>query len=176
MTTLAGILGIPVRLGSESMDGFKVIQARAAYDLSVGPAAVEPRLTLAYIHAGQGGFSEAGAGVLDLSYSASHEDVTDGRASVRVMRSFGTGSWTLQPWVEVGLQETFSGQSRNVTATDGPFSTRVSGVSPASTAGVVGAGMTAAVTGALDLFVTYQGQFTRNQSGNAFSGGALLRF
>jgi hypothetical protein len=36
--------------------------------------------------------------------------------------------------------------------------------------------MTAAVTDALDLFVTYQGQFAANQIGSAFSAGALLRF
>jgi fibronectin-binding autotransporter adhesin len=161
--------------GNRSAD-FAVVQARAAYDLPVGDFTVEPRVTVAYIHAGQSGFSETGAGMLDLSYSATHTDVAEGSATVRLMRSFGAGTWTLLPWVEAGVQQTVSGMSRSVTATDGAFSANVSGVSPAPTAGVVRVGLTAAVTDALDLFVTYQGQFAANQVENAFSAGALLRF
>jgi outer membrane autotransporter protein len=161
--------------GNRSAD-FAVIQARAAYDLPVGDFTIEPRLTLAYLHAGQSGFSETGAGMLDLNYTATHADVADGSASVRVMRAFGAGTWTLLPWVEAGVQQTVSGLSRSVTATDGAFSANVSAVSPAPTAGIVRVGVTAAVTDALDLFVTYQGQFAANQIGNAFSAGAVLRF
>jgi uncharacterized protein with beta-barrel porin domain len=161
--------------GNRSAD-FAVIQARAAYDLPVGDFTIEPRLALAYLHAGQSSFSETGAGMLGLSYSATHADVADGSATVRLMRSVGAGTWTFLPWVEAGVQQTVSGLSRSVTATDGAFSANVSGVSPAPTAGVVRVGMTAAVTDALDLFVAYQGQFAANQIGNAFSAGALLRF
>lgn len=161
--------------GNRSAD-FAVIQARAAYDLPVGSFTVEPRLTLVYLHAGQGSFSETGAGMLDLSYSATHSDVASGSVTVRVMRGFGVGTWTLLPWIEAGVQETVSGLSRSVTATDGAFSANVSGVSPAPMAGVARIGVTAALTDTLDLFVTYQGQFAVNQVGNALSAGALLRF
>jgi autotransporter-associated beta strand protein len=155
---------------------FAVIQARAAYDLPVGAFTIEPRLALGYTHAGQNGFSETGAGMLDLQYSATRADVSDGTATLRMMRSLNAGSWTLLPWVEAGVQETFSGLSRSVTATDGAFSAGVSGVSPAPTAGIVSAGITVAVTEAFDLFATYRGQFAANQIGNALSAGALLRF
>ena len=161
--------------GNRSGD-FAIVQGRAAYDLAVGPATVEPRATLAYIHAGQDGFTETGAGTLDLTYPDTNADTVEGRLTVRAMRRFVAGSWSLAPWVEAGVQEAFSGLSRRVLATDGPFSAGVSGVSPAPTAGVVGVGLSAAASEALDFFVRYQGQFSTNQAENAFTGGLLMRF
>ena len=155
---------------------FAVVQARAAYDMAVGPVTVEPRASLAYIHAGQDAFAETGAGTLDLSYPDTNADTVEGRLTVRAMRRFAAGSWGVAPWVEGGVQQTFSGLSRGVLATDGAFSAGVAGVSPAPTAGVVGLGVSAMASDALDFFVRYQGQFSANQSENAFTGGVLMRF
>jgi len=155
---------------------FAVVQGRAAYDMAVGPVTVEPRATLAYIHAGQDAFAETGAGMLDLSYPDTNADTVEGRLTVRAMRRFAAGSWGVAPWVEGGVQQTFSGLSRGVLATDGAFSAGVAGVSPAPTAGVVGLGVSAMASDALDFFVRYQGQFSANQSENAFTGGVLMRF
>ena len=53
-----------------------------------------------------------------------------------------------------------AGMSRNVVVTDGAFSSGVSGVSPAPEAGVIGLGVNAAATHAVDLFLRYQGLFS----------------
>ena len=161
--------------GNRSGD-FAVVQGRAAYDLAVGPVTVEPRASLAYIHAGQGAFSETGAGLLDLSYPDTNADTVQGRLTVRAMRRFAAGAWGLAPWVEAGVQQSFSGLARHVLATDGAFSAGVAGVSPAPTAGVIGLGLSVAATGMLDFFVRYQGEFSANQCENAFTGGLLMRF
>ena len=161
--------------GDRSGD-FAVVQGRAAYDLALGPVTIEPRGDIAYIHAGQSGFAESGASLLDLTYPTTHADMTDGRLTVRAMRQFTAGSWQLVPWAEAGMQQTFSGLSRDVLVTDGPFSADVAGVSPAPTAGVVGVGMDAAATSAMDLFFRYQGQFSANQTGTAFSAGMAWHF
>ena len=92
------------------------------------------------------------------------------------MRSFAFGAWGVSPWAEAGVQETFSGLSRGVVETDGAFSTGVGGISPAPTAGVIGLGLDAAPTNALDLFLRYQGLFSANQMENAFSAGLTARF
>ena len=74
------------------------------------------------------------------------------------------------------MQETFSGLARNVTASDGLFTSGVAGVSPAPTSAVVSVGLTASATPMLDLFVAYQGQFSANQTDHQFSGGLTFRF
>ena len=161
--------------GNRNAD-FSIIQARAAYDLPMGALTLEPLAKLAYIHAGQAGFSESGAGLFDLSYGSTDTDVTEGRLALRVMQGFSAGSWALLPWAEAGVQETFSGLSRNVTASEGVFTSEVSGVSPAPTSAVIGAGLTASATPILDVFVAYQGQFSANQTENEFSAGLTFRF
>jgi outer membrane autotransporter protein len=57
----------------------------------------------------------------------------------------------LVPYAEVGVQETFTGLSRDVTMTDGTLTGSAAGISPAPTAGVVGVGVSAGMTEALDL-------------------------
>lgn len=155
---------------------FATVQLRAAYDLPLGPFTAEPRAGLLYAYAGQGGFSETGASLLDLTYAATHADVTAGYLAVRGTRRFAAGGWALLPWIETGVQETFSGLSRDVLTTAGAYSAGVAGVSPSPTAALVGVGLTAGRTDALDLFVQYQGQLSADQTQNAFSAGLLVRF
>jgi outer membrane autotransporter protein len=161
--------------GSRGAD-FTVVQTRAAYDLPLGAFTLEPRATLAYIHAGQAGFTETGASLLDLTYAATHTDVTEGRLAVRAMQSFTADTWSLLPWAEAGMQQMFSGLSRTVLASAGTASAGVAGVSPAPLAGTVGIGLTASASQALDLFLTYQAQLSVNQISNAFSAGLVYRF
>jgi fibronectin-binding autotransporter adhesin len=155
---------------------FAIVQANAAYDVPIGPVTIEPRASLAYIHAGQSGFAESGAGMLDLTYPGTGADTVEGRLTARVMRRFVAGGWALAPWIEAGVQESFSGLSRGVVVTDGTFSAAVSGVSPAPASAVVGIGISAAASESVDLFVRYQGQFSANQDENAFTGGLEVRF
>jgi subtilase-type serine protease len=160
----------------ERAGNFAVVQGRAAYDLALGALTLEPRATLAYWHAGQSGFTESGADLLDLAYPDGQVNETVGRLTARAMRRFTVGSWGLEPWVEAGAQETFSGLSRDVVVTDGDFGSAVAGVSPAPTAGVVGAGIDAAASRRLGFFVRYQGLFAANETGSAFSAGLAWRF
>ncbi|MGH7117752.1 MAG: autotransporter outer membrane beta-barrel domain-containing protein [Acetobacteraceae bacterium] len=160
----------------ERPGNFAVVQGRASYDLLLGTLTVEPRATLAYLHAAKSGFSESDAGLLDLTYPDTHVDEVVGRLTARAIRGFSAGAWSIAPWLEAGVQETFSGLSRHVAVTDGAFSSIVAGVSPAPTAGVLGAGLDAAASPRLDLFVRYQGLFSGNQTENAFSVGLAVRF
>ena len=106
--------------GSRAGD-FALVQGRVAYDLTVGPMIVEPRATLAYVHAGESGFTETGASLLDLSYSDTNTDMAEGQVSVRVTRQFAAGLWQVAPWAEAGVQETVSGLTRGVVVSDGAF-------------------------------------------------------
>jgi outer membrane autotransporter protein len=161
--------------GSRGAD-FGIVQAQAAYDIPIGVVTFEPRASLAYTHAGQAGFSESGADILDLTYANTNTDVFEGRLVGRVMRRFVAGTWALVPYAEAGVQETFTGLLRGVTMTDGTFTGSAAGVSPAPTAGVVGVGVAAGMTEALDLFIDYQGQFSANQAENTFAAGVAYRF
>ncbi|MGH7101572.1 MAG: autotransporter domain-containing protein [Acetobacteraceae bacterium] len=155
---------------------FAVVEGRAVYDFAAGALTLEPRATLAWLHAGQSGFSESGAGLLDLTYPDTHVDQVAGRLTARAMEGFTAGSWSLEPWAEAGVQETFSGLSRRVVVTDGAFSSVTAGVSPAPTAGVLGAGLDGRASPRLDLFIRYQGLFSANQTANAFGAGLRVRF
>ena len=155
---------------------FGIVQAQGAYDIPLGAVTFEPRASLSYIHAGQAAFSESGAGILDLTYSNTDTDVLEGRLIGRVMTRFVTGSWTLVPYVEAGVQETFTGLSRDVTMADGAFTGSAAGISPAPTAGIVGAGIAAGMSEAVDLFLNYQGQLSANTVGNRFAAGVEYRF
>lgn len=155
---------------------FGIVEARAAYDIPLGAFTVEPRASLSYIHAGQASFAESGAGLLDLGYSGTNADVTEGRLVARVMRAFAVGTWALTPWVEAGVQQTFSGLSRGVAMVAGTIAGTAAGISPAPTAAVVGIGVDAEVTQALAIYAAYQGLFSANQAGNAFTAGLQFRF
>jgi outer membrane autotransporter protein len=155
---------------------FAIVQGRAAYDLAVGTMTVQPTATVAYLHAGQSDFSETGSSPLDLGYGATSADEVAARLAARAMRSFAARSWVLTPWAEAGVQETLSGLSRAVVVTAGDFSSRVAGVAPAPTGGIVGVGLDAAGSDSLHLFIRYQGLFSANQLENAFSAGLSVSF
>jgi outer membrane autotransporter protein len=74
------------------------------------------------------------------------------------------------------METSFSGLTRRVVVTDGTDSELVSGVSPSPVAALAGVGVTADVTAALDVFITYHGQFSANQTNNAFTAGLEMRF
>jgi outer membrane autotransporter protein len=155
---------------------FAGVQTRVAYDLAAGAVTIEPGASLAYVHTGQAGFTESGASLLDLAYSRTATDTVEGRLTVRAARHFAVSRWGLEPWVEAGVREMFSGLARGVVATDGTVSSSIAGVSPAPTAGVIGVGLSAAPGQAVSLFVRYQGQFSANQIESAFSAGLSVRF
>lgn len=173
---LGSLSGTGLAASGHRPGNFAIVQGRAAYDIALGATTIEPRASLAYIHAGQSGFGESGASLLDLTYTDSHADEALGRLTLRAMRSFAAGMWKLEPWAEAGVQETFFGLSRDVVVTDGAFSAGVAGVSPSPTAAVVGLGIDADATNALDLFLRYQGLLSANQTESAFSAGVSVRF
>ncbi|MDE2515499.1 MAG: autotransporter domain-containing protein [Rhodospirillales bacterium] len=153
-----------------------VVQTRAAYDIALGATTIEPRATLAYLHADQAGFTETGGSLLDLTYADTGTDQLQGRLTTRVSRQYRLGDWALEPWAEAGLREAFTGLARTAYVTDGGYSASVAGVSPAPLAGVVGLGVEAATTHGLDVFLHYQGQFAANLNENAFSAGIAAHF
>jgi outer membrane autotransporter protein len=153
-----------------------IVEARAAYEIPLNGLVLEPRATLAYFHAGQNPFSESGAAVLDLSYGGTTANEMAGRLVARVKQDYPVGGWVLTPWLEAGVEDVFFGLSRAVNVTAGAATVTESGISPAPIAGVVGVGVTASVTNALDLFVSYQGLYSGNQTVSVFSGGLCYRF
>ncbi|MGH7188503.1 MAG: autotransporter outer membrane beta-barrel domain-containing protein, partial [Acetobacteraceae bacterium] len=155
---------------------FGLFATRAAYDLPLGVYTLEPRAAFAYLHAHQGAFSETGASLLDLAYGGLNTDESDGRLSLRLLRGLTLHGWHLTPWIEAGVQQTFSGTSRTAAVSAGTFSATVAGVSPAPTAGTGGVGVRFAATKNLDGFVRYQGLFSANETASAFSAGVRYRF
>ncbi|MGH7086055.1 MAG: autotransporter domain-containing protein, partial [Acetobacteraceae bacterium] len=155
---------------------FGLFATRAAYDLPLGAYTLEPRAAFAYLHAHQAAFSETGASLLDLAYGGLNTDESDGRLSLRLLRGLTLHGWHLTPWIEAGVQQTFSGTSRTAAVSAGTFSATVAGVSPAPTAGTGGVGVRFAATKNLDGFVRYQGLFSANETASAFSAGVRYRF
>ena len=155
---------------------FGFFAARAVYDMPLGAYVLEPRLGFAYLHAHQGNFTETGASFLDLAYGSLNTNESDGRFTLRLSRSFVLHGCDLTPWIEAGVQQTFSGTARAATVSAGPFSDTVAGVSPAPTAATAGVGIRFAAAENLDGFLRYQGLFSANQTASAFSAGIRYRF
>ena len=155
---------------------FGTLDLRMAYAVRLGAYTLEPRARLAYIHVGQGGFTETGAGFLDLGYGDLTTNEADGRFTLRLARGFSLRGARVTPWLEAGMQQALSGTSRVATVSAGPFGVRVPGISPSPTAGVAEAGVRIAVGNDLDGFVRYQGLLSANQVENAFSAGITCRF
>lgn len=155
---------------------FGSIDLRAAYAIQLGVYTLEPRAGLAHIHVRQGGFTETGAGFLDLGYGDLTTGETDGRLSLRLARDISLRGWHVMPWVEGGVQQSLSGTSRVAAISAGPFGAAVPGVSPSPTAGTAGVGVRIAATGGLDGFMRYRGLFSANQVESAFSAGIDGRF
>lgn len=161
---------------SSRAGNFGLFAVRAAYDLPLGAYTLEPRAAFAYAHAHQGDFSESGASLLDLGYSGLNTNETTGRLTLRLKRSFTLAGWHLAPWIEGGVQETFSGLSRTANVSAGLFDETVAGISPAPTAGIAGLGIRLAAAKNLDGFIRYQGLFSGNGTANTFSAGLRYRF
>jgi outer membrane autotransporter protein len=156
--------------------GFTVIDVRSAYQFAIGSVSIEPRAEAWYVHASEAGFLETGASLMDFAFSGAHVDTAGGQLALRASQQFPVAGWMLRPWIEVGARQIFSGLARDVAATAGQFTATVYGISPAPTAAVAGSGLNASVGENLDLFIAYKGQFSANQTGNAFSTGLSWRF
>jgi autotransporter-associated beta strand protein len=149
---------------------------RGVYTAEVGAFTVQPRVGVSYIHVGQDGFADRGAGLLDLQYGATNADILQGHVAVRVMRQTHIGSWNVAPWVEVGARSMFSGLRRTVAVSAGNIAAVDSGVSPAPMAGTAAVGVEIAVSDQLHGFVRYQGLYSANQIETVLSAGARYEF
>lgn len=155
---------------------FGSLDLRGSYTWQKGAYMIQPRAGISFIHATQGSFGDIGAGLLNLQYGRNGVDTGRVWFSLRVLRDVQVRSWWVQPWVEAGVTDTFSGVNRTVLISWGSLSTTVNGVSPASLAGTAGAGVQAALTDRLHAFVRYEGVFSANQTENIFSLGAKYHF
>jgi uncharacterized protein with beta-barrel porin domain len=187
-------LGAVVSYGSGDIDGtralpgtglsatgdrdgsFVVMQTQAAYDIPIGAYTLQPRATFAYLSAEQNGFSESGASILDLTYGATSTDAIQTRLSARVMRNYGFGTWSVEPWAEAGVQEQWTGLNRTVSVVDGAYGAAVPGVSTAPTSALVGLGVEASSPQGLDVYIRYDGQIAANSIGTAFTAGVGMKF
>jgi outer membrane autotransporter protein len=105
------------RTATSSVDGSQFNAAlEAGYDLRFTKAIVTPVATLFYSKACVGGFTETGAGSLNLNVDSQSADSLQSGIGVRVSRPFKTGKTEVLPQIFAFYQHEFANDSRGLNA------------------------------------------------------------
>jgi len=105
------------RKANGSVNGSQLSAAlEAGYDLTFTRAILTPSATLSYTKAWVDGFTETGAGSLNLNVDSQSADSLQGGAGVRVSRPFKTRETVVLPQVFAFYQHEFANNSRGLNA------------------------------------------------------------
>ena len=144
--------------------------------MTLGPAALEPFVGLAYVHAASGALVETG-GVAALSVDARAAGVTFTTLGVRAAHALLLGPWQGQVSGSAGWRHAFGATDPSATlgfAGSTPFT--VSGVPLAEESLVLEGGLALQLSPAAQLSVAYGGAFGAELSDNGLTLGLNWRF
>jgi outer membrane autotransporter protein len=105
------------RTAKSSVDGSQLnVFGEAGYDITMQRVIVTPAVSLAYSQVWVGGFTESGAGSLDLQVDAQSADSLQSGVGARVSIPFKTGDTQVLPQLSAFYQHEFSNNSRGLDA------------------------------------------------------------
>ncbi|MEX0653040.1 MAG: autotransporter domain-containing protein [Phycisphaeraceae bacterium] len=139
---------------------------------------VTPLASLEYLHYRQRGFTEEGAGPVNLDVDSSNTDALRSTLGIRLMHVMPLGDTVLVPEASLGWRHEFLHDEQRTTArfvdTVTPFTIRSDGGSRDTA--VLGAGATALVNEAVSLYGNYQAELGSDDDTHLFRFGAQLRY
>ena len=173
------------------LEGYNVT-ARADFDadlygagMAVGYQAryeqwlLEPLASLDYQHLKEEGFSEGGAGFLDLDVADRDADSLLFNLGVRATRLIRAGDWEMLPRLGIAWQHQLGGDRPSLDANfagygSAPFT--VNGADFVGDAAVAEFGLTASVNSGLELFIDYRLAFADDYLAQTLGAGLMYSF
>lgn len=176
-------VGMIDRIANADYDGdFYYFYGRGGYSIDVGNDGfkITPEAGLVYTKVKQDGFSETGAGDLNLIVNSQSIESLRGTLQVRFSKYFRSGNgggW--MPYARVGISHEFEDDLRTITAAfegapDELFT--VFGDVPRETTVIVGAGVSGQISEMFTLFLDYSGEFGGRFQEHSVTGGVRLHF
>ena len=147
--------------------------------LGQGIATLTPKAGFQFLHLGESGFSETGAGGLNLSSASRGTDSFQPFVALAASQKFLTADGTLiTPEVRLGYdREALSGARTLTVATVGGAQFPVTGIKPSRNIATAGAGLTLQAGPALSLYATYDAVLpTANTTDQTVQAGLRIRF
>jgi fibronectin-binding autotransporter adhesin len=142
-------------------------------------ASLTPRAGLQFLHLGEGGFSESGAGGFNLSSGGRDTDSLQPYIGVTLAQSFVTdGGIRITPEARLGYARELLSNARLITETTvSGANFFVAGVRPTRDIVTVGVGVTVEAMRDMRLYAAYDAILrTGNTAAHNFSAGARIRF
>jgi len=172
-------IGSEINQAQGTFDGSEIgLSAQAGLPLTAAGIKLEPFLGAQWSHVGMDGFTETGAGSLDLDVQSQTYDALGPYLGLSLRQDDGLGGgWTLSPFAVLtasrdlinqtpGYQATFTGAPNN------PFTITGNSTDPL----LVGAagGIQLGAPGQFNLFAEYNGFFNGSEYLNTINGGFSL--
>ncbi len=149
---------------------------QAQYLIPLGCTFLMPYGSATYLHTHLNGFSEQGAGSLDLTYGSQAGNLGEFTGGVRTGIDLTDHALTITPWVELGGTGTAGNRTLTTTETLGVTNTTAVGqIAPAASLDV-GAGVTVTSDGPWAARLAYAGQFAGTTYLNTFDLLGRYRF
>lgn len=146
------------------------------YEFRPGKWRISPRTSVQYITLDQDGYTEEGAGSLDLTYDKQTDESVEGSLAMRVDYAGGTKLLRIRPHVMLGWGRQFETKSRDITAKfEGTDSFSITGPESDSDTVEVEAGVTAGFL-KWTAFLTYGAAFDADSQNHVVDIGVRSRF
>ncbi|MEA5115557.1 MAG: autotransporter outer membrane beta-barrel domain-containing protein [Geobacteraceae bacterium] len=165
-------------LSSHSGDAYSVYLG-AGYDYKVGNSAIIPFVAIRYAHLDEEGFSESGAGSLDLTLDRRRTDSLVSELGVRAARAYKLNSGSLIPEFSAAFSYDFDIDDRVITSSfagspGAAFS--IKGQQVEKYGAVVNAGLTFIHDSGVSTSIKYSGEFRERSSSHGVIGNLRYQF
>lgn len=165
-------------LSSHSGDAYSVYLG-AGYDYKVGNSAIIPFAAIRYAHLDEEGFSESGAGSLDLTLDRRRTDSLVSELGVRAARAYKLNSGSLVPEFSAAFSYDFDIDDRVITSSfagspGAAFS--IKGQQVEKYGAVVNAGLTFIHDCGVSTSIKYSGEFRERSSSHGVIGNLRYQF
>jgi uncharacterized protein with beta-barrel porin domain len=154
------------------------LDASGGWDIKEGRALLSPYADFSYAHQHVNGFSESGAGALDLNVGPFGTNSLRTTFGTKLSRKFAGDGWSLTPSLNAGWEHEFADQSR---AIDAQFSTgggafSVDTADVARDALAAGVALTSDLGEYVSLRLGYSGDYRRDFSARTADFSVRVRF
>jgi subtilase-type serine protease len=178
------IFGSISRVAHAEYDGdVYYFYGKGGYSFDAGDGfKITPELGLNYAKVKQNGFTETGAGELNLIVQDQSVESIRGTAQIRFSKTFRSGNgggW--MPYARVGVAHEFEDDLRPIVsqfqgAPGGTGTFTVFGEVPRETTAIFGVGVTGRVSDSFTLYLDYSGEMGGDFQEHVISGGARIHF
>ncbi len=153
------------------------ITGEVGYTYGIGGIALQPIAALRYTHLTTDGFTETGAGSLDLISAGKSYDATDTILGLQVSTIWPIGGFLVAPQARAGWTHSFGDLAPDLgMAFAGGGTFTVTGVTRARDVFNLGTGFKAALSDRVTAYFDYMASLASDQHNQAVSGGVRVQF